>query len=214
MGDITDTFTNSNGTAITSHDANWTFSEGAGGVPATQSNELEWSAFAQRCYYYAAAANDFAEIDIIDDGVNNNTGGGPAVLIVPTTQGYGLGVRFTTATGGNFTVITIEKDRAFFTTITGLSISQASHPSLAIEVTGISGSDVTVDVLVNGSSVGGATITSAAETTGNDGLHRADGGSNNFTSQYDNFTNVVAGAAATPKGPLGMVFHGPFGGPV
>lgn len=88
MAFVTDTFTDSNGTPLTSHTgetgATWTSHGASAGIPTTQSNRLVPAA--AECVQYASGTPASAEYDVEADVYASTTSGDAAVLARVSTS--------------------------------------------------------------------------------------------------------------------------------
>lgn len=184
---LIDNFTNTNGTTLTSHDANWTLtaaSQTDTGNWLIQSNELEATAFRSLYAYYSTSATDSAEITVKGDSADY-TKIGPAVRMASGSEGYAA--YFTVLSGSNYTRVEIAKDGSFFAQVTSLSYSNTTDHTIRIVATD-NGPNVDLEVFVDDSSVYTGTDSSTPIASGNDGIYN-NGGSRAVAARIDDFTD-------------------------
>ena len=167
-----DIFTDTNGTTLASHDANWT------GVNATypvtngriQSNIFEHASTFQRTgAYYAGSTSDSSSI-VIKTGSTALSKRNVAVRMGSNIRGYAA--TFSARSGGNWTTVSVTKDGTFYASKSG-SWSEAADHTLKITVSGTT--TVAIAVSVDGVDIGAiASDSSSPLAAGHPGFWNAE----------------------------------------
>ena len=192
MAGVTDNFTNTNGTALDTHDANWTVAIGSISPAEIQSNRLQVNSFSDRYYYYDGSAEDYAQVTLVGGTFQRDCG--PAIRLASGSRGYRL--TFEVGTDPDYTRIAIyrENTRVAFLNISALDSSN----DIELRLVGtINGSDLDLEGFIDDVS----TITYTDTTplaAGNDGIAMSNGVGG--ISLFDDFTSesVVAPSLTGP----------------
>lgn len=186
-----DDFTDTDGTQIDAHNANWLIGSGSQALSnaTIQSNELEIAAFRDVKIFFSGSSEDLSVITL-RGGANQ---GGPAVRMSGSQEGYSL--IFTTASGGNWTRLELQKNGSFLAQVTGLTNAQADDWTLKITAAA-NGSDVDLEGFIDDVSTLTHTDTSSPLTGGEDALNMGNNSSN--PEQNDDWFSVVAAGVTLP----------------
>ena len=144
-----DSFTNSNGTALSTHDANWSTVTGFTGSVTIQSNQARGPDFANSAYRYTASSSDDSQVVKKAQAALGNNRYGVSVRMGSASIGYSLRLR--TLSGDNFTEAAIYKHTTFVGS-GSISASRLSDITLRVQAT-TNGSDQDIRAWVNGSAV-------------------------------------------------------------
>lgn len=169
-----DSFTNSNNVALTTHNANWSLvtDDDFGIIYGNGVGYSQWSAGS---YSYSGSNGDSSQV-VVKGGFGNRIA--PCVRMGSSTSGYG--VTFSSMSGSNWTAIFLLKDGSWNADIASGTWATDSDHTVRIVASGTS-SPVTLTAYVNGVSVGSAIDSSSPYTSGLSGLLLIGGADNNVT---------------------------------
>lgn len=209
----TDSFTNTSGTSLATHDAKWT-SVGGDYLVTT----LEIQSNAVRCnaewnYYGAYYSNSQSANPQTSQAILKAQSAGQdenkfvAVRMASASGNTGYGVCLGALSGSNYTRLVVHKNSAWFanSSVTG-TWAYASDHTLKIEVSGTT--TTTIKVYAAGAQVGNdITDSSSAITTGYPGIFGYDAGALANTA-YDDWTDGISSGGKATKNtrsfPLGI----------
>lgn len=143
----TDSFTNSDGTALSTHDAAWTKGNGYTGSVTIQSNQARGPDFANCCYYYSGSGQTSSEIVKKAYSALGNNRFAVTVRTSNSTLGYNLRLRG--LSGDNFTEAAVYKNTTYVASSTGITVSRLSDITMKITAT-TNGSDQDIRIWING----------------------------------------------------------------
>lgn len=189
-----DSCTDADGTALATHDANWTQVNSTYAVANLKiaSNKCTTTSnFAQGSAYYNASSVDTSQI--VMKAATSAISGAKFVAVRMGSSQFGYSAAFATASGGNWTVMVIRKNNSFYTSISG-SWAMASDHTVKITVSGTS--TVTINVTVDGTDIGSISSDSSSPIgSGHPGFYETGGGTAG-DQDYDDWTDGASGAAA------------------
>lgn len=180
-----DSFTGSDGTALATHDAQWT------SMPTPylttyatlQSNQLSIQAYQNGGAYYAASTADTSQMVFKGVTANNTVTKRVHVRAGGSTKGYEAGIAYPSS-GSTVSSFAIRKGGVFLATITGSNIDTSADHTIKLVASGTS--TVTLTVYVDGSSYGTTSDSSSTITSGSPGWS-CDGGSNATYNRFDDW---------------------------
>lgn len=141
-----DSFTNTDGTALSTHDAAWTKSNGYTASVTIQSNQARGPDFANCAYHYAGSgANESQIVKKAYSALANNRF---AVTVRAGTGTLGYNLRLRGLSGDNFTEAAVYKNTTYVASSTGLSISRLSDITMKITATA-NASDQDIRIWIN-----------------------------------------------------------------
>ena len=167
-----DSFTNSDDTGLNAHDSNWDYQAGSDALATIQGNQLEAAAWGAFAVYYSTSSEGRAKITLpAHSGSENARRVGPAINAGPS--GSGIVPYFDSADATHYNNITILDNGGWVTTvgITGSTYEIDAINEIEIVETSNDGTDVGIEVFINGTSEYAGTITDANATSGNDGIY-------------------------------------------
>lgn len=203
-----DSFTNSDGTALATHDANWASVTGFTGAVTIQSNQARGPDFANSAWRYTTSSSDDSQIVKKAQAALGNNRYGVCVRMGSASIGYSLRLR--TLSGGNFTEAAVYKHTTYVASSTGITISRLSDITLRIQATA-SGGDQQIRIWVNGAatnfgySEGGTTYSGAVLTdpsantpitSGSPGFLANNGSAAQAETYFDDWDDLVSGGAS------------------
>lgn len=195
MADFTDNFNRADGAV----GSDWTTLTGMSALSII-SNQVRSNSGASAGHVATAtatfAADHEAECVVPTFGAHDR--GGPCVRL-SGDDGYVLQAWSTTLAK------TYRLDGGALTVLDDVGVAFTAGDTLRIRAEG-----TTISVFVNDVELWSGT--DATYATGQPGLHYVN--NNEGASRLDDFYATDLGAAATPHGPFGLPFHGPFGGPI
>lgn len=185
-----DSFTNTNGTALGTHDANWTVLSGRTSAGEIQSNAAQaLGGFQNWGAYYSGSSEDTCQ------AVNKATTiQYKAVCVRGGSSTLGYALSFATGSGGNWTLCWVMKNGLFHANVsTGGPWSQASDHTMKITVSGTT--TVTIDSWVDGVSQTQTSDSVSPIGSGSPGMYTTGGNATVAESAFDDWTDgVTAGA--------------------
>lgn len=187
---ITDAFTNTNGTALSTHNASWTVRNGA--IAINTNAIYPASATVQNLAHYAGTfpANHYAQVVYAVDGTNGNSGG-PAVRVT-TADAVGGYAGWICNYGGN-------KRRVMEVIASGATALEQDGTVPTIGHTyRLTASSTTLTLADDGATI--ITTSDATYTAGSPGVYfYNDQGSANTAVRYDDFecTDAEGGGGST-----------------
>lgn len=184
---LVDDFTNTNGTTLTTHNANWvltTNSQTDVGNWTIQNNELQAAAFKSLYAYRSDSSSGRFKVTLKGNGTDARYSG-PSVRMSAANEGYSA--VFSVISGGDYTRVEIRKNGGFYDQhILLVPLSQSVDQDLEISAVQ-NGANVDLEVFVNSASVWTGTDTTPL-TAGNDGIYI---GNTNGVVTFDNASNGV-----------------------
>ncbi len=145
-----DSFTNSDGTALATHDANWATVTSFTGAVTIQSNQARGPDFAASCYRYTASSADDSQVVKKAHAALGNNRFGVCIRAGASTIGYSLRLRG--LSGDNFTAAAVYKGTTYVASSGAISISRLSDITLRIQAT-TNASDQDIRAWVNASAI-------------------------------------------------------------
>jgi hypothetical protein len=181
-GYLFDSFTNTNGTLLTTHNQNWVFVGAAGtDVARIYDNGLSHGTWTSAYYYRADSDRDSSQIVLLA-GEPGSTG--KVSVTVRSSSGVtGYEIRLT-GTGDNWTDLNFYKNSLWVVATTGLSYAKSSNHTLKVVASGTEGS-VTVYGYVNGSLLLTRVDSSSVIASGHPGVRTSGNGGNNYAFADD-----------------------------
>lgn len=197
-----DSFTDTNDTALTTHDSNWSFVAGDD-YGRIYGNGVSYGVWSEAVYRYTGS-NGNESILTIKAGANNGSSAkaAPSVRVGASTTGYHL--LLGSISGGNYTYCHFYKDRNWQYQIAGTWSTSSDH-TVRIVASGTS-SPVTVTAYVDGSSVGSWEDSSSPYTSGYSGLYLTGDGSNDYAFG-DDWSDGATAASVMPHRRIYMLLR-------
>lgn len=188
-----DNFTDTNGTHLLDHTASITWTAVISSKPdnyTINNNSVRGAAW--------ASANSFASTSTVDSSQVTVLANNPAGVVRPSVRmssnNAGYMAYFTSLSGGNFTRIEVYKNNAWFARYDSVSYSQASDHTLKITASGTS--TVTLEVFVDGSSLGTKTDSSSPIESGYSGFSISMATVGTAQDLLDDWTDGAAGGGS------------------
>jgi hypothetical protein len=186
-GANSDSFTGTDGTALATHDPNWvSLPRGSGDIASCviQSNQARTtSAFAVCAAMYNASSSDASSLTIVaytDAVIGKRVCVRGNVAAGADKTGYCAVLGG--ASAGTWTTVDLVKDGGY---MTSLSASAAQGSNHTLKITAAGTSTVTLEVFVDGSSVGTTTDSSSPDGTGKPGFVMVANGDSTVTGVDD-----------------------------
>ena len=195
-----DTFTDTNGTHLLDHTSEMTWTATISNSPDTvtiQSNAVQLDVWADTVKAFASTSQvDSSQITHKSTILEAVGAAGPCVRMPVNSSGYSA--VFSSPTGGNWTQVVLAKNEVYLTAYSGLSYSTSSDHTIKISASGTS--TVTLEVFIDGSSIGTKQDASSPLDTGYSGF-RVMNNSGTAKIMVDDWTDGAAGvsAAVTPS---------------
>ena len=196
-----DDFNGSDGTQLLSHTSQmtWTANSAHPENCTIQSNALFCTAWLVNSFYSTSSV-DTSQIDVSATFIASGSAVSPTVRTSSGVPGYYF--IFNSPSGGNWTQVTIKKNAAVYIgPITGVSISQSVGHTLKITASG--SSPVTIEVFIDGSSVGTISDSSSPIISGYSGFaalgDAIGGGLDNWTDGASSPTPLTAPTLSAPS---------------
>lgn len=190
-----DAFTDTNGTALFTHDSNWGHADSATLEPEIQSNYCivagDWNICKVR---YTTSTEDTSEAVFRGHAGTLRTQREVCVRMSTSVMGYG--VTLTGVSGTDYTTMSFSKDGAWQSSVTGLTIDGTSDQTVKVTAED-SGANVIVRAYLNDVEQGSWTDTTSVYASGNPGFHiEGNGVGTREATSIDDWTDN-AGAGAT-----------------
>ena len=190
-----DSFTGTNGTALTTHDANWSLcaDDDFGRI---YGNGVSYGAWSEGCYRYAGS-NGNESIITLKAGANSGSAAkvGPAVRMGSTTSGYHL--LLGSISGSNYTYLHVRKNRNWLSRFSGTWSINSDHV-VRIVASG-TGSTVTINCYVDGIFVGSCDDSSTPYISGLSGIYLMGDGSNDYAFGDDWSDGAISSKSLIPN---------------
>lgn len=192
-----DNFTDTNGTHLLDHTASMTWTNTTGTNPddyTIQSNQVYGAAWKAAVSFASTSTVDSSQITWL--GNQTYTHGSKPCVRMPSNN-IGYAAYFSDSSGGNWTEVTITKNGSYFGSYTSLSYAQSDNHTIKITASG--SSPVTLEVFVDGVSLGTKSDSSSPLASGYSGFSVATA-SRAAGALMDDWTDGAAsGASSTPS---------------
>ncbi len=202
-----DDFTNSNGTALETHDSNWaeTSSSSGDGGEIQDNHYRDSNDWNHVRYYYTGGDPDLSQIVVAASIAPSYIG--PACRVPTTNDGYSSEFE---QSGGNWTNVTLNKNGSW---LAGASISYSTSSTRTFKTTTSGTTTVTFKAFVDGTE----------EATVDDSSSPLSGGAPGFGTgpegdatdcDFDDWTDGAAAGVTGKSHPLMGLLGGPLSGPI
>jgi len=202
-----DAFTDDDGTGLEVHDANWTSIDATHVVTNIEINsnlaEAEGN-YKRFGAYYDGSAEDTSQI--LKKAFNSSDGQGPTTRA--DTDELGYSIMLTGGSGGNWTVIQVNKSGNYLGDTGSVSYAQASDHTMKITVSGTT--TVTIDYWIDGDAIGQKSDSSSPLGAGHPGFWSHYAGEDITCTQFDDWTDGAAAGGISI--PVVMLQHDHFNG--
>jgi hypothetical protein len=205
----TDSFTNSNSTALSTHNDAWVHVVGTDSG-RIYNNGVSFGAWATSTYLRDDSTSDESQIVLLSGEPGTAGKVRPAVRVSSGIAGYAIAL---SATGDNWTTLNLYKNNTWQQHNNAISYAKANNHTLRIVASGTS-SPVTITCYVDGNLELTWQDSSSPYTSGNPGIYILGNGGNNYAFGDDWTDNAAAATTGLPRRALDGPFYGALRGSV